>query len=236
MPKLIFLSVLAALLVMPYGGGAMAAGLCAACSVADNNKQDVNKPTYCESYSTSCKTVGGTCYCGYTCNICESGYVLGPTYSFSIDVGCDVSYRGCEGGGGGTTTPTCYTSNGSTTGNGTGCVSYSKGTTTAIRCDSCNTGYTATESYLEMCDGSTSKRYSCVQRPSLVDMCEQNQYKRNNLDGTTTCVDCPDGGTTWSPGGGTAITDCYLPAGTAFTDTAGSGTYTSDCYYTRFSL
>ena len=31
--------------------------------------------------------------------------------------------------------------------------------------------------------------------------------------------------------GSTSVSDCYIPSGTSFSDSTGSGTYTSDCHY-----
>ncbi len=48
------------------------------------------------------------------------------------------------------------------------------------------------------------------------------------------CTECPASGGvhgTTSGAGATAITECFLPAGTAFSDGTGSGTYTDNCYY-----
>ncbi|MDE6250058.1 MAG: hypothetical protein K2M34_00275 [Alphaproteobacteria bacterium] len=43
---------------------------------------------------------------------------------------------------------------------------------------------------------------------------------------------CPGTGST-SKAGKSAITDCYLPSGTSFSDSTGSGVYTADCYYQK---
>ena len=58
-----------------------------------------------------------------------------------------------------------------------------------------------------------------------------SQYKCNyEYYGTgKSCTACPNGGT--SPAGSTSITQCYIPAGTAFSDTTGNGTYTGNCNY-----
>lgn len=50
------------------------------------------------------------------------------------------------------------------------------------------------------------------------------------------CTRCPSSGGvygTTAAAGATTITECYLPSGTAFSDTTGSGTYTDKCYYTN---
>lgn len=56
-------------------------------------------------------------------------------------------------------------------------------------------------------------------------------YYGTSTNGTSGCTRCPESGQ--SVAGSTDITSCYLPAGTAFSDSTGSGTYTSDCYYTE---
>jgi len=59
--------------------------------------------------------------------------------------------------------------------------------------------------------------------------CAKGYYK----DGTV-CARCPSSGGiygTTASTGATSITSCYLPSGTTFSDSTGSGTYTSDCYY-----
>ena len=61
--------------------------------------------------------------------------------------------------------------------------------------------------------------------------CNKGYYK----DGTS-CKQCPSSGGiagTTKNSGATSITECYLPSGTSFSDSYGSGTYTSDCYYTK---
>ena len=57
--------------------------------------------------------------------------------------------------------------------------------------------------------------------------CGTGYYKNGS-----SCTACPDGGTTdgYTNSGKTA---CYIPAGTAFSDDTGNGTYTSKCYWTE---
>lgn len=48
------------------------------------------------------------------------------------------------------------------------------------------------------------------------------------------CTRCPASGGvygTTAAAGATSITKCYLPSGTVFSDAAGSGEYTGNCYY-----
>ena len=60
-------------------------------------------------------------------------------------------------------------------------------------------------------------------------------YTGYYLSGTS-CVRCPSSGgvygTTVDKNTG-GITSCYIPSGTSFSDTSGSGTYTSNCYYSN---
>lgn len=57
-------------------------------------------------------------------------------------------------------------------------------------------------------------------------------YYGASLNGTSGCTACPNGGTSVA-GSNTSITSCYLPAGTKFSDTSGSGEYTENCHYTE---
>ncbi len=61
-------------------------------------------------------------------------------------------------------------------------------------------------------------------------------YTERYGDNFSGCYRCPSSGgvygTTAGPGA-TDITECYLPAGTSFSDDIGSGTYSDDCYYTN---
>lgn len=60
------------------------------------------------------------------------------------------------------------------------------------------------------------------------------QCKKGYYGSGQSCTRCPSSGGvygTTAVAGATAITACYLPSGTAFNDTTGSGTYTDDCYY-----
>ncbi|MDE5615864.1 MAG: hypothetical protein K2I81_03470 [Alphaproteobacteria bacterium] len=68
--------------------------------------------------------------------------------------------------------------------------------------------------------------------------CQKGYYGAatlNNLKTSCTgCTACPSSGGiagTTSGAGALAITECYLPSGSAFSDSTGSGTYTNNCYY-----
>lgn len=56
--------------------------------------------------------------------------------------------------------------------------------------------------------------------------CKANYYKNGS-----TCQPCPNSGK--STAGSTSITSCYLPSGTTFSDSTGSGTYSDKCYYSN---
>ncbi len=88
------------------------------------------------------------------------------------------------------------------------------------------TGYQKrTVTYCE-CDGTkhTKTEYRCAAG-----------YYGNSTNGTSGCTRCPSSGGVYgtSAQGSTDITSCYLPSGTTFSDSTGSGTYTSNCYYTK---
>lgn len=62
------------------------------------------------------------------------------------------------------------------------------------------------------------------------------QCKQGYYGSGQSCTRCPSSGGVYGTtalAGATAITKCYLPSGTAFSDTTGSGTYTDKCYYTN---
>lgn len=58
-------------------------------------------------------------------------------------------------------------------------------------------------------------------------------YYGTSTNGISGCTRCPssNGTDTTSVAGSTSITSCYIPSGTTFSDTSGSGIYTSHCYY-----
>ncbi|MDE6481767.1 MAG: hypothetical protein K2L25_03050 [Alphaproteobacteria bacterium] len=59
-------------------------------------------------------------------------------------------------------------------------------------------------------------------------------YYGSPKNASSGCTRCPASGGvygTTGAAGATSITECYLPSGTAFSDAAGSGEYTGNCYY-----
>ena len=59
-------------------------------------------------------------------------------------------------------------------------------------------------------------------------------YYGHSTNGTSGCTRCPSSGGvygTTAAAGSTAITSCYIPSGSSFSDGTGSGTYTGNCYY-----
>lgn len=114
-----------------------------------------------------------------------------------------------------------------------------QGGTRVRTCTSCESGYTLTsaKTYIVTCDKGTwtTSYQDCSSSGSggggftesgFSTVCMVGQYK-STID--STCVDCPTPGT--SKGGATAITDCYIPKNTEFSDATGSGVYTDDCHY-----
>lgn len=80
----------------------------------------------------------------------------------------------------------------------------------------------------------TKKEYNngtCQSSPEF--RCASGWYGSPSTVGSG-CTKCPTSngvaGVTAGPGF-TAITNCFLPAGTAFSDTTGSGIYSSPCYW-----
>lgn len=62
----------------------------------------------------------------------------------------------------------------------------------------------------------------------IVQLCKIGQYNNNGV-----CTNCPDGGT--SQFGASAITECYIPAGTVGSDETGTYQYAENCYYNNKS-
>ncbi len=60
-------------------------------------------------------------------------------------------------------------------------------------------------------------------------------YYGTSTNGTSGCTRCPSSGGVYglSDAGSTSITSCYMPAGTSFSDSAGAGQYTGNCYYSN---
>jgi len=60
-------------------------------------------------------------------------------------------------------------------------------------------------------------------------------YYGSSTDGKSGCTQCPSSGgiVGMSNAGSTEITSCYIPANLTATDSTGTYTYTSDCFYTN---
>lgn len=84
-----------------------------------------------------------------------------------------------------------------------------------------------------------SNYYICSETTITQYACAQGYYDSRGVGISTSasgvsCTRCPSSGGvygTTAGAGADAITDCYLPSGTAFSDTTGGGTYTGNCYY-----
>lgn len=88
-------------------------------------------------------------------------------------------------------------------------------TTTATMRSNCPTGLTGTVT----CSCKRTYSYKCA--------AGYYGLPKSSLMGQ--CTECPGNGT--SAVGSTSITSCYLPSGTSCSDTSGTCTYTSNCYY-----
>lgn len=60
-------------------------------------------------------------------------------------------------------------------------------------------------------------------------------YYGASTNGTSGCTRCPSSGGVYgtSAAGSTAITSCYIPANSSMTDSTGTYTFTTNCYYTN---
>lgn len=128
---------------------------------------------------------------------------------------------------------TTTTSNGVTTTTPQNIATYCIGSTAYARCDTGITTYQCASGYYGT---ATSGSAGCTICPSNATcsggnnstfVCNKGYYKNG-----TSCTACPSSGTT-STTGATAITQCYIPTGTSFSDSTGSGTYTGNCYYSN---
>ena len=96
---------------------------------------------------------------------------------------------------------------------------------TSYRC-TCDSGYYSTGGGETQCNCNNAcpANSTCSSASSF--SCNAGYYKNGS-----SCTKCPDGGT--SDKGATDITQCYIASGASFSDTTGSGTYTSKCYYAK---
>lgn len=143
----------------------------------------------------------GECYVVRDCNTCPSGYQRAR-----VSVGLctnNVQYWSCE------------------------CVCDDK-------CES-DAGYSAAGAGYEQQTTRSCECYSgspvCKEYTSY--RCAVG-YWGTSSNGTSGCTRCPSSGGvygTTKSAGSRLITACYIPSGSAFGDTSGSGTYTGDCYY-----
>ena len=63
--------------------------------------------------------------------------------------------------------------------------------------------------------------------------CAAGYYQSAGTGASMTCTRCPSSGGVYGTNsvGTTAITSCYMPSGSSFSETSGSGTYIGNCYY-----
>ncbi len=89
--------------------------------------------------------------------------------------------------------------------------------------------YAASTGY-EMRDTATCNCGECVKGAEY--RCAAGYYGSPKTAGTG-CTKCPSSGGVagQSAAGSTTITSCYIPSGSSFSDSTGSGTYTGNCYY-----
>ena len=116
---------------------------------------------------------------------------------------------------------------------GKNCTEYicteSSTTTTYLFCESCPDGYLMSTQTKTVC-GTSYTFQSCIKSLVVPTLCLIGQYNDNG-----TCKQCPsdaygNAGTTLTSGNN-SISDCYIPSGSSFSDSTGSGTYTANCAY-----
>lgn len=76
-----------------------------------------------------------------------------------------------------------------------------------------------------------SAHAACTAETKTYTSCKPGYYLENGA-----CLECPSSGGTAGQSADkndTGITACYIPSGSTFSDTTGSGTYTGNCYYVK---
>lgn len=203
---------------------------------------DIVTPTRCWHTPIACTTPDSSC--SYICNLCTdrtgstNSYGIVATDKRSVSTSCtDSTYHSCTCN----TTETTYACAagyyGTATSSSAGCTACPDNATCAGGNGStfiCNSGYVKLNSNPTVCTKCPDNANCAF---GLI-TCNAGYY----LDGDT-CNLCPpyslppDGlmPGLLAPGksamGSKAITDCYLPSGTDFSDDTGIGTYGADCYY-----
>lgn len=167
--------------------------------------------------------------CWYTPSSCQFA---------SADSSCTSSIcTSCNGGA--PSIPTGYTGNVGIVGVQTSCSpdgqTYScycgADTSSSAYTLKCASGYYGTASYSYNYGHNFSGCTKCPANATCAGgngstfVCARGYYKNGNI-----CSQCPSSGTTTGVGA-TLITQCYLPSGTTFSESVGSGTYTANCFY-----
>ncbi len=104
---------------------------------------------------------------------------------------------------------------------------------TTVNCVSDSTWANGNTGYQYKTNRSCSDSTTCSTQ--IVYRCATGYYG-TSTNGTSGCTRCLSSGGVYGTsiaGNNAAITKCYLPSGTSFSDSSGSGEYTADCYYTK---
>lgn len=114
---------------------------------------------------------------------------------------------------------------------------YCLGNTAYSKCESLTTTYTCASGYYGTATSASAGCTACPDNATCdggngsTFKCDVGYYKNG-----TACTRCPSSGGVYGTTaaiGATDITECYLPSGTTFSDTGGSGTYTGNCHYAK---
>lgn len=109
---------------------------------------------------------------------------------------------------------------------------YCVGQTAYSRCVAGTTTYKCASGYYGTATSASAGCTACPANATCAGgngstfICKANYYKSG-----AACQPCPNSGK--STAGSTSITSCYLPSGTTFSDSTGSGTYSDKCYYSN---
>lgn len=114
---------------------------------------------------------------------------------------------------------------------------YCVGTVGYARCVDGTTTYTCGSGYYGTAKSETTGCTACPSNAACdggngsTFVCDAGYYKNGTV--CTQCATATGHNSATSAAGSTAITDCYLPTLTSFSDSTGSGRYRGACYYTK---
>lgn len=211
-------TIILAAALMPLLSPTPASALIQACfptRCLDNTSQPNNAIFNCTKYTDNCYSSSKI----RSCDTCNNGYTRTQQTTTVPECVGSITYYDCVYNGGGS-------------GGGDDC----DGT-----CDNCtSTSWTAEAEGYQKRTTATCNTATCVCIKKSEYRCAAGYYgtppELQHIGNLRGCTKCPSSGGIAGKsiaGFNTAITTCYIPAGTSFNDSTGSGTYTGNCYYSE---